>query len=73
MDSIQNVINMLKPRVFLDSIDLKDAFLSEYIIITKRSLNFFIKDYHKFVCMPNSCSPAIIVLTNITNVPFKYI
>ena len=43
MESIKNVINMLKPGMFLASIDIKDAFYSVLIFPGHRIL-FYIYD-----------------------------
>ena len=74
MESIQDVINIIEPNVYMASIDLKDAFYSVPIYIChQRFLKFFINGYYKFVCMPNGYDPAMRVFTKISKVPFTYL
>ena len=55
MESIKNVINMLKPGMFLASIDIKDAFYSVLIFPGHRKyLRFIWKEkIYQFLAMPN--------------------
>ena len=55
MESIQNVLNVIKKDAFMTSIDLKDAFYSvpvtaHYQIYLKLLPN----EYLKFICIPNT-------------------
>ena len=61
MESIKNVINMLKPGVFLASIDIKDAFYS--VLVSpghKKHLWFLWKgNIYQFLAMPNGYIDAM--------------
>ena len=61
MESIKNVINMLKPGMFLASIDIKDAFYSVLIFPGHRKyLRFIWKEkIYQFLAMPNGYIDAI--------------
>ena len=72
MESIQNVIEILKPNVFMASVDLKDAFYSIPIASEHhRYLKFkFRNESYKFIAMPNGYGPAMRIFTKITKVLF---
>ena len=61
MESIKNVINMLKPGMLLVSIDIKDAFYSVLIFPGHRKyLQFIWKGkIYQFLAMPNGCIDAM--------------
>ena len=61
MESIKNVINMLKPGMFLASIDIKDAFYSVLIFPGHRKyLRFIWKEkIYQFLAMPNGYIDAM--------------
>jgi len=74
IESIQNVLNVVKPNAFMASIDLKDAFYSVPIYKEhQKYLKFFHKKLYKFVCLPNGYGPAMRVFTKITKVPFSHL
>ena len=74
MESIQNLLIMVEPMVFMASIDLKDAFFSVPVYENhQKSLKFFVKDNYEFVCMPNGYDPAMRIFTKITKIPFTYL
>ena len=59
MESLQNVLELIRPGVYVASIDLKDAFYSVPIHKNHQAyLTFFLQEYLKFVCMPNRYGPA---------------
>ena len=72
MESIHNVIHVIRPGVYMASVDLKDAFYS--IKITKANqkyLKFCNKgQYFEFTCMPNGYGPAMRVFTKTTKPVF---
>ena len=71
MESIQNLLKMVEPGMFMEYIDLKDAFFSVLIYeYYQKCLKFFVKDYYKFPCMPNGYGPAMRIFTKITKRPF---
>ena len=73
MESIMNVISMIKPGAYFASIDLKDAFYS--VPIHKdftKYLKFIWKGKaYKFICMPNGYNDAMRAFTKILKVPFS--
>ena len=72
METINNVLNIIQPNVYMASIDLKDAFFSVPVHIDHQK---FLKFYHKFLfqftCMPQGYGPAMRVFTKISKVPFS--
>ena len=73
MESIQNLLNMIEPEVFITSIDLKYAFFSVPIYEENvKILKLFVKDYCKFVYMSNGYGPAMCIFTKITKTQFIY-
>ena len=72
MESIQNVINVIRPGDYMASIDLKDAFFSVPIYKPhKKYLKFFLGEFYKFTLMPNGFGPAMREFTKISKVPFS--
>ena len=72
MESIQNVLNVIKKYAFMESIDVKDTFYSLPVATHhQRYLIFFANEYLKFTCMPNGCDPAMRIFTKITKLPFS--
>ena len=64
MESLQNVLKLIWPGVYKESIDLKNAFYSVPVQKDRQVyLTFFIEEYLKFVCMPNRCGPAMRIFT----------
>ena len=56
MEFINNVLNIIRPNVFITFIDLKDAFFSVPIhFIHQKYLKFTFDDLFQFTCMPNGC------------------
>ena len=39
MESINNVLNIIRPNIYMASIDLKDSFLHLYILLIKNIKN----------------------------------
>ena len=72
MESLQNVLELIRPGVYMASIDLKDAF---YSVLVRKShqayLTFFVEEYLKSVCMPNRYGPAMRIFTKISKIPFS--
>ena len=72
MESIQNVLNVIKKHTFMASIDLKDAFYSVLVEAHHpKYLKFFANVYLKFTCMLNEYGSAMTIFTKITKVPFS--
>ena len=71
MESINNVINLIKPNVYMASIDLKDAFFSVPIHYDhQKYLKFIFGNLFQFTSMPNGYGPALRIFTKISKVPF---
>ena len=72
MDTLQNVVNMIRPNAYFASIDLKDAFYSVPIHVhSQKYLKFVWKgNVFKFVCMPNGFNDAMRTFTKLMKVPF---
>ena len=71
-NSLQNVLELIRPGVYMASIDLKDAFYS--VPIHKKHqgyLTFFVEEYLKFVYMPNEYGTAMRIFTKISKIPFS--
>ena len=72
MESLQNVLELIRPGVYMASIDLKDAFYSVPVHKNHQAyLTFFVEEYLKFVCMPNGYGPAMQIFTKISKIPFS--
>ena len=64
MKSLQNVLELIRPGVYMASIDVKDAFYSIPIHKNHQAyLTFFIEEYLKYLCMPNEYGPAMRIFT----------
>ena len=73
MESI-NVINLIKPNVYMASIDLKDAFFSVPIHYDhQKYLKFIFGNLFQFTSMPNGYGPAMRIITKISKVPFWHL
>ena len=73
MESLQNVLELIRPGVCMVSIDLKHAF---YLVPLHKNhqacLIFFVEEYLKFVCVPNEYGPAMqIFIKNFKNTVFS--
>ena len=74
MESINNVLNMVRPIIYMASNDLNHAFFSATIHLTHQTyLKFWFDDLLQFTCMPNGCRPAMRVFTKISKVPFGHL
>eukprot|EP00794_Sanderia_malayensis_P010499 gene10499-11598_t len=72
MESLHDVQNIIKPNVWMASVDLKDAFYS--IPVNKnhqKYFKFFWKDkFYEFQGMPNGYGPAMRLFTKVLKPPF---
>ena len=60
MEPLQNVLELIKPGIYMASIDLKDAFYSVPVHKNHQAyLTFFVDEYLEFVCMPSGYGAAI--------------
>ena len=59
-ESIENVLELIRPRVYMVSIDLKDAFYSIPVHKNYQAyLTFFAEEYLQFGYMPNGYETAM--------------
>ena len=66
MESINYVINLIQPNVYMTSFDLKDAFLSETVHVgDKKFIKFNFDNSFQFACMPNGSGLAMRVFSKI--------
>ena len=73
MESI-NFITLVKPNVYVTSIDLKDAFSSVLIRNNRpKYLKFMFGNLFQFTSMSNGYGPAMRKFTKISNVPFGHL
>lgn len=71
MESINNVIDMLRPNAYMASIDLKDAFYSVPVSIEHQEyLKFLHNKLFQYTCMSNGYGPAMRIFTKLCKVPF---
>ena len=72
MESLQNILELIRPGVYMASIDLKDVFYSVPVHKNHQAyLTFFVEEYLKFVCMPNGYGPAMRIFTQISKIQFS--
>ena len=75
MENLQDVFDLIKPGVWMASIDLRDAY---YTIPVARDhqqyLTFSWKGvYYCYTCLPNGYSQAPYIFTKLLRVPFGYL
>ena len=74
MESINNIISLIKPNVYMASTDLKDAFFSVPIHYDyQKYLKFIFGNLFQFTSMPNGYGPAMRIFTKISKVPFGHL
>ena len=74
MKSINNIVNIIRPNVYMASVDLKEAFFSVPIHSAyQKYLTFTFDDLFQVTWVPNGYGPAMRVLTKIFKVPFGYL
>ena len=66
IESINNVLNIIRPNVFMASTDLKDISVP---IHPKFTFDYLFQ----FTCMPSGYGPAMRVFTKISNIPLEYL
>ena len=73
-ESINNVINLIKPNVYMASIDIKDVFFSVPIHNdNQKYFNFIFGNLFQFTSVPNGYGPAMRIFTKISKVPFGHL
>ena len=74
MESTDNVLSIIRPNVYMASIDLQDPFFSVPIHSThQKYVKFTFDDLFQFTCMPNGYGPAMRVFTKISKVLFGHL
>ena len=75
MESIRNVLAMMKQGCWMASVDLKDAYFSVPIHDDHTHFLKFVfgEEYFKFVAMPNGYNDAMRVFTKILKPPFFFL
>ena len=74
VESINNVINLINPNVFIGPIDLKDAFFSVPLHNDHQIyLKFIFGNLFQFTSMPNGYGSAMRIFTKISKVPFGHL
>ena len=75
MESIQNVIDIVKPGVWIAKVDLKDTFFTTPIYAPHKNYLKFVNQgiYYKFAAMPNGYSPAMRAFSKVLKPPFAII
>lgn len=75
MESIYQVLDIIRPDVYMASIDLKDAFYSIPIYIKhQKYLKFFVTNkIYQYTSMPNGYGPAMRIFTKVSKVPFSHL
>ena len=71
MNSFEKIVELITPRCYMASIDLKDAYFTVPIALKDRKyLCFFWQgNLHQFCCLPFSLSPAPRAFTKIMKLP----
>ena len=73
-ESINNVINLNKPNVYMASSDLKDAFFSVLVHNDHQKYRkFILGNLFQFTSMPNGYGPAMRIFSKISKVPFGHL
>ena len=74
MESLQNVLHMVKSGVWIASVDLKDAYYSVPINKEYQKYLEFLWEYPlKFIVMPNGYGPAMRAFTKLMKPPFSFL
>ena len=75
MESIKQVIDIVRPNVYMASIDLKDAFYSIPIHPKhQKYLRFVVlSKIYQYTCMPNGYGPAMNIFTKVSKVPLSHL
>ena len=75
LESLKDVLDMITPRAWMSSVDLKDAYYS--IAIHKNFIKFlklfWEGQYFAFQCLPNGYGPALKMFTKVLKQPFGYL
>ena len=67
MKTVQTLLTLIEPVVFMASTDLKD------VKTTKNVWRSFVKDDYKFFSMPNGYGPILHTFTKMTKILFTHL
>ena len=72
-ESINHVIDIVRPNAYMASIDLKDAFYSIPIHLEHQKYVKFVvlSKIYQYTCMPNDYGPAMCIFTKVSKVLFS--
>ena len=74
MESLQNVLYMVKPGAWMASVDLKDAYYSVLINQEYQKYLIFWREYPlKFIAMSNGYGPAMRAFKKMLKLPFSFL
>ena len=74
MESLQNVLHIVKSGVWMTSVDFKDAYYSIPIYEEYQKYLQFLWEYPlKFIAMPNDYGPATRAFTKLMKPPFSFL
>ena len=74
IESVNNVVNLNKPNVYMESTDLKDGFFSVRIHnYHQKYLKSIFGNLFQFTSMPDGYGPAMRILTKISKVPSRHL
>ena len=68
MESLENVLELIRPGVYMASIDIKDVFISTCSQKPSSLLDIFVEEYLKVVYMPNRYGPSMQIFRKISKV-----
>ena len=72
MASLQNVLELIRPGVYMVSNDLEDAFYSVPVHKNHQAyLTFFVEEQLKVLCLPNGYELTMRIFTKISKIPFS--
>ena len=73
MESIKQVIDIVRPNVYMASIDMKDAFYSIPIHPEQQKYLKFVvlSKIYQYTCMPNGYGSAMRIFTKVSKFPFS--
>ena len=75
MESINQVIDIVRTNMYMASIDLKDAFYSIPIHPEhhKYLKSVVLSKIYQYICMPNGYEPPMPIFTKLSKVPFLHL
>ena len=74
MEGLSDVLNMMRPGIWMASVDLRDAYYS--IPVNEEDQKFFSFTWgenYRFLCLPNGYKDGPRVFTKVLKVPFAYL